>query len=297
MSDITLTKFDDFYMVDITGWNTSGIYMNGELLNVGVTGKRFTVKDRPRFARKNSVVRVTHWVNVDDPDVTLSIQEYQTRLDELSDYEFDEDDDHYQFDSLEAEFAYRKFKASWKQVHVTHDTLVEMDVIERHGMLQGEDFIEPMFCYDSSKPDLMIYNRVSNIMHHLDEMSKKHDLEWQRETHSGIYYWKLNGRYVFTNNETFKLKSEKSTGTLEQCRAMRDADAKLIRSTLYGAITPAHQLADIMIHDLRLKVSSVMDKIGASQNTRTARERNNELDVAKKLCRELIECFNNIDTK
>lgn len=294
MSDITLTKFDDFYMVDITTYNSSNIYLNGKPLDMAATGKRFTVKQYPQFTRRNTQSFITEWVNVEDSDHTMSPQRYQVELELLLAGAEEDDDGDLVFSKLEAEFAYRKFKAMWKPVSEVKESFTQMTVTERHGMLNGEDFIEPMFCYDSNKPDLMVYNRSANIMHHFEEMTKKYDLKWARESHSGIYYWKLNGKYVFSNNETFKLKNGTSTGTLAHCRAMRDADTKLVRSTIYGAITPADQLPQYAINDLRVKVSSAIGKIEDAERSRTSRERSSHIEVARKLLGEAVQVFNNV---
>lgn len=161
----------------------------------------------------------------------------------------DEDGDKtYRWNSLDDEFAYRKFAETWKPIYKNVESIGDpLRFTEVSTVLNtGNKFITSMFLNGSSKDvQLFEYNRhlalldiVYNCFKELNMEFKgdtsysqtKNQKIWGNSTHSCIEYVTAFGSYIFTN--TYKNTQTKITGKLEDLIKRYNEDKRNIESII-----------------------------------------------------------------
>lgn len=168
----------------------------------------------------------------------------------LSKRVYDEEEYQHTWESLDDEFNYRKFIASYdrvfKTVYFEEEVLIEeiKDVVLetdnpfiKSGFVLGEGFSN-FNVYTYLRPQAVmqiVRDKMKSLgAEYLGEASGFTDktegkLAWTTSTHSGIRYAKFAGRYLFS--DSWNIKSNRR-GTLEQTISYYEEDKKLLESII-----------------------------------------------------------------
>lgn len=158
-------------------------------------------------------------------DDVLSVEGYNDFINQFrSSYTEDEDGDKY-WNSLDDEFAYRKFVAQWKPKYKEETTYSEPLLIDRSHIRQdsGNPYIVAGFLTGRSDVPLYSYNRSNAVASILAKKFESLGMEfkeglsygategkkvWSNSTHSGLEYVTAFGKYIIGKNLVPKTRGE-----------------------------------------------------------------------------------------
>lgn len=179
----------------------------------------------------------------------------------------EEEDGHYEWASLEDEFAYRKFIQDWTPVTTVVEEISEplsFGEILNVKVDTGCPYIQSEFSLGNDT-DLYVYHQGSAWAGITDEVFKELGMEftaglnynqtankkiWSNSTHSGIRYVTAFNTYVF--DDTFKTPFNRR-GTLKECMALYEADKKRIKERIVDKYKEHFGRAGNIDHQLLLK--------------------------------------------
>lgn len=222
--------------------------IDGKLISVDdYNKKRVKVKDLNNIRKVNNNIVIDYYLNQED-DSRITVSEYEDKLKELNShrtYKGDWDENG-EWNSLEDEYNYRKFKLVWKQITKTVQSISEPILVEEVKTIYdtGNKFIKNAFLNGNSQCDLFIYLRKDAWLHIVKEcfdelkmeyfddcgyLATKNRKIWGNSTHSGIKYVVAFGEYIF--DDRFKEPSNLK-GTLEDMRNTYKKDRESIRKII-----------------------------------------------------------------
>ena len=195
--------------------------------------------------------RIPHrYVNKDSLE-EITFTSYKDKLNKLLEKTTDRCDyGEMEWESLEDEFAYRKFVSShetlYKTVYEEEEIVVEK--IKEVSLETGNPFIKSLFCegHKYHEIDVFEYDRPSAckdiLKNKMKELGVKYigdrswingndlrEKEWDNSSHSGIRFARLSGKYIFGREWEIKHSPK---GTLENMRGMYAKDKKAIEETV-----------------------------------------------------------------
>jgi hypothetical protein len=160
------------------------------------TKKQVSVKDVNdiRLVTKKNVL--THYE--DNNGSTISVGIYNEELNLLCGSCVTVDDDELYFDTLEEEFAYRKFKQRWMPVYRTDTTISEPLGVDKTELVQdtGNPFIVAGFLTGAADAPLYSYSRTRAMKCLVHQKFKSLGMEY----HEGINYSRTEGQKVYGNS-------------------------------------------------------------------------------------------------
>ena len=189
--------------------------------------------------------RIPHkYVNKDSLE-ELTFTEYNDKVNKLLEKSIDNGDyEEISWESLEDEFAYRKFISSHETLYETiyEEEEIVIEKIKEVTMETGNPFIKSLFCggHDYHEINVFEYDRLSAVKEILKNKMKELGVRyvvdkswfkeeyskekvWDNPNHSGIRFARLNGKYIFGRRWEIKHSSK---GTLENMRDMYEKDKK-----------------------------------------------------------------------
>lgn len=158
-------------------------------------------------------------------DDVLSVEGYNDFINQFrNSYTEDEDGDKY-WNSLDDEFAYRKFVAQWKPKYKEETTYSAPLLIDRSHIRQdsGNPYIVAGFLTGRSDVPLYSYNRSNAVASMLAKKFESLGMEfkeglsysqtegkkvWSNSTHSGLEYVTAFGKYIIGKNLVPKTRGE-----------------------------------------------------------------------------------------
>lgn len=157
-------------------------------------------------------------------DTVLSVEAYDDSLQELH-KNGPEDDRDFVWNTLEDEFAYRKFTSQWKAQYKEEVTYSEPLLIDRSHIRQdsGNPYIVAGFLTGRSDVPLYSYNRSNAVASMLAKKFGSLGMEfkegvsygategkkvWGNSTHSGLEYVTAFGKYIIGKNLVPKTRGE-----------------------------------------------------------------------------------------
>jgi len=231
----------EIYLITKPSYGTDTHYIN-DIPVKSIDGQIFTSKIKPVITNKYNKAVFKGWHNP-KTDETISSEEYKIRLNKLATKgtlieNEDDDDEELVFDDITAEVAYKHFKRDWNSTYGYDPVEEEISYTTLRGMVDSnENYIVSMLSLDSSKADLFSYNSAKHLFDLFSKFKEENtQYKYDVPTHSGLYYVKINGKYIFSNNPLFKLEGKTSIGTLEQCKTNRDANEKAFKIALNSAL-------------------------------------------------------------
>lgn len=249
------------------------------------TGKVFETKgevtvddfeDLLKLTPKTRVKEVKH----KETEETISEVEYLEREKELlSKRIYDEQEYIYNWISLDDEFNYRKFIASYEKVYETYyaEEQILVEDIKTVQLDTNHPFIKSKFQNSGEISDVCVYNKPaayhSILKEKMDEIGAKYipdqstfstasqgKLEWTNSTHSCIRYVKFAGDYLFSDGYDIK---HSPVGTFEKLELEYNNDRQKIRKTIQDKYLLKFGKFD---EDKSPKVLEAMSKISTALN-------------------------------
>lgn len=181
-------------------------------------------------------------------DDILSVEAYNDLLQSLAKFTTFEgaDEDERTWNSLEDEFAYRKFTSQWKPKYKEETTYSEPLLIDRSHIRQdsGNPYIVAGFLTGRSDVPLYSYSRSNAVASILAKKFKSLGMEfkeglsysqtegkkvWSNSTHSGLEYVTAFGKYIIGKNLVTKTRGE-FKGSFEYLENIYKEDKKWIEN-------------------------------------------------------------------
>lgn len=183
-------------------------------------------------------------------DDVLSVEAYNDSLQELAKFTtFDgADEDERTWNSLEDEFAHRKFVSQWKAKYKEEITYSEPLLIDRSHIRQdsGNPYIVAGFLTGRSDVPLYSYNRSNAVASMLAKKFESLGMEfkeglsysqtegkklWSNSTHSGLEYVTAFGKYIIGKNLVPKTRGE-FKGSFEHLEKIYKEDKQWIEDLI-----------------------------------------------------------------
>ena len=211
--------------------------------------REIAVKDLENIRAISTVAHKTHYVS--ESGETLSVDDYQEQLLKLSKYSTSDvlaDEDEITWDSLEDEFAYRKFKQTWKAVYKKETVYSEHMLVDKTHIRQdtGNPYIVAGYLTGRADVPLYSYSRTQAIHNLVSDKFKSLGMDfvkgvsysategkkiWGNSDHSGIEYLVAFGKYTIGKNLVSKTRGE-FKGSLEQLQKTFQEDKKWIENLI-----------------------------------------------------------------
>lgn len=210
--------------------------------------REIAVKDLENIRAISTVAHKTHYVS--ESGETMAVDDYQEQLIKLSKYStFDgADEDEHTWDSLEDEFAYRKFKQTWKAVYKKETVYSEPMLVDKTHIRQdtGNPYIVAGYLTGRTDVPLYSYSRTQAMYHLVSEKFKSLGMDfvkgvsyggtegkkvWGNSDHSGLEYLVAFGKYIIGKNLVAKTRGE-FKGSLEQLQKTFQEDKKWIENLI-----------------------------------------------------------------
>ena len=237
-----------------------------------VNNKQYTVSNyqtdklnsllKPEIFKVNKSTKIKYYENVSEPKMhKLGIDAYQHDLSMLkSKKSCDGEDGEICFDKLEDEFAYKKFLRDWKPVYEEVVSKEKVDIEIRHAMLDtGNEFIKPLFCVDSTKPELVQVMFAAFQMKVVKDWCNKYVPDaYEIPSHSHLEYTKISGQYVFTGTKTeFNGQYPVRVMHYDEAVKLLDNEKKKIEGILYSLLCKINAIPDVTVKQLIDEIQNV----------------------------------------
>lgn len=174
------------------------------------------------------------------------------------------------FAKLEDEFEYKKFLRDWKPAYELITTKEQFQTEVRHAMLDtGNEYIKPMFCIDSTKPELVQVFFASYQMKVVKDWCNKHVLgNYEIPTHSHLEYAKIAGKYVF-NGSRSEFNGQNSVRSMhyEDAVKLLDNEKKKLEGMLYAVLCSIKAIPDVSVKELIDEIEAVRKYVGEKAYT------------------------------
>jgi len=206
--------------------------------------------DDIRIITKSKII--THYV--DSKENMINPEQYEEdRQTLLKNAVWDEDSEEYNWNTLEDEFAYRKYMQQWKPVHKELTEYSEPLLTDKTHIRKdtGNPYIVSGFMTGQANTPLYSYSRTSAMTDMLKKKFESLGMEfkegvsysategkkvWSNSNHSHLEYVTAFGKYVFNKQVLSKMKGE-FKGDLEYLTKIYEEDKKWLDEyiqTLYN---------------------------------------------------------------
>lgn len=237
-----------------------------------VNNKKYTVSNyqpdklnsllEPEIFKVNKSTKIKYYENVSEPNMhKIAVDAYSQNLSALIGFAiWSESDEEYRFEKLEDEFAYKKFLRDWKPVYEEVISKEKVDIEIRHAMLDtGNEFIKPLFCVDSTKPELVQVMFATYQMKVVKDWCNKHVPDaYEIPNHSHLEYAKISGQYVFTGTKTeFNGQYPIRVMHYDEAVKLLDNEKKKIEGILYSLLCKIKAIPDVTVKQLIDEIQNV----------------------------------------
>lgn len=181
-------------------------------------------------------------------DDVLSVEGYNDFINQFSNSYTEDEDGNKDWNSLDDEFAYRKFVSQWKAKYKEETTYSEPLLIDRSHIRQdsGNPYIVAGFLTGRSDVPLYSYNRSNAVASMLAKKFERLGMEfkeglsysqtegkklWSNSTHSGLEYVTAFGKYIIGKNLVPKTRGE-FKGSFEYLENIYKEDKKWIEDLI-----------------------------------------------------------------
>lgn len=240
--------------VELTDIDVKFVYLppgryliDDEIVNVnGYNKQKVPVKNINDIRIVTANRFISYYMNEDEKIIKPS--EYKEQKDVLlSKSKYDDEYDEATWDSLEDEFAYKKFLQNWKPIYKTVQEIsdpIKVEVV-KSKITSKHKYIKNMFSLGNSEDvDLFVYDRYSaclNIVRdkfeslgmkyaeNIHRNSTIHKKIWSNSTHSCIEYVIAFGTYIFDGTWDIKYSPR---GTFEDLEAQYNKDKKILEDII-----------------------------------------------------------------
>jgi hypothetical protein len=226
----------------------TGTYkIDGEIVNINggyYSYQKVAVKD---FNNIRLVEQNTYIENYTNGTDFISVEDYENSIQDLLSKQKIDEFENFEWNSLEDEFAYKKFKQVWQPIKKTMQSISEPIEVEvtKIKYNTGNKYIESCFFNGSDeKLDLFVYNRPNAVQDIVSECftelgmvyeegknygSTQDRKIWSNSTHSCIRYVVAFGTYVFGDGWDISYCPK---GTLQDMRKRYEEDRVTLRNII-----------------------------------------------------------------
>jgi len=226
-------KESDYYSVELN----SGIYLiDGETVEIkGYSTQKVQVKDVNNIIPLLKTSIISYYLRNGNEEVNVVdfIEEKLKLLSKRTNIGFDEDNGHseYKWNSLDDEFAYRKFEQIHQPIRkevITKGDPLPVEIVESQ-IETGNEFIKSDYINGGKDPLLFTYNRMGATLKIVSDKFKELGMEfkdkldvaqtknqkiWGNSTHSHIRYVTAFGTYIFNDSWDIKFNPRGSVSDL-----------------------------------------------------------------------------------
>jgi len=224
-----------------------------------------TTSSVPVIQVPNSISELVGWE--DTEGATLSVEKYKEARNQLSWHDTDGD---VSFDSLEDEYAYKKFISKWKPKYNRSEILTDIELDIQRCMLDcGSNYITSLFSLDTNQAQLVKLDRLRLQCDTLISWASENKVQIDVPTHSGLKFTKINNKYVFDevqNGIYYDGNNPVLTMTLQDALAKEKVIKSEMFSILNSVITPASSLSSVMLIDVQRKLQEI---VGLAQQNKS----------------------------
>lgn len=270
-------KFNEseYYSIELP----KGMYeVDGKVIEVSTfSGEKVQVKNI------NNIIPITRkdvihfYVN---GDTQLSVEEYNTQLQKLLSHSIQDEDGYRSWDSLEDEFAYRKFISShspiYRNIETRGDTL-SIEIVES-AINSGNPYISSDYINGGKDPLLFIYNRYSAVNDIVSNKFKELGMTfsgkcsyeetnnkkiWGNSTHSGVRFVVAFNKYPLQDKWEIKYNPR---GTLSQLLVLYNKDKEELENILqtnYNIHFGKFEEKELTIRDILSKLNNCKNRLSS----------------------------------
>lgn len=270
-------KFNEseYYSIELP----RGMYeVDGKVIEVSTfSGEKVQVKNI------NNIIPITRkdvihfYVN---GDTQLSVEEYNTQSQKLLFHSIQDEDGYRSWDSLEDEFAYRKFISShspiYRNIETRGDTL-SIEIVES-VINSGNPYISSDYINGGKDPLLFIYNRYSAVNDIVSNKFKELGMTfsgdcsygetnnkkiWGNSTHSGVRFVVAFNKYPLGDEWEIKYNPR---GTLSQLLVSYNKDKEELENILqtnYNIHFGKFEEKELIIRDILSKLNNCKNRLSS----------------------------------
>jgi len=218
-------------------------------------------------------------------DFVLSANEYNDLRSELVKETLVVDDEvgtSLEWESLEAEFAYRKFIGQWKPKYQVNTTYSEPLLVDRTHIRQdtGNPYIKAGFLTGQADTPLYSYSRTNAVADMLHKKFESLGMEfkegisyaqtegkklWSNSKNSGLEYVTAFGKYIFTRTHLPKTRGE-FKGSLDHLTKIYEEDKKWIEDhiqTAYNLHFRNESASGVLLKDVYDGVKTALSSVNS----------------------------------
>jgi t-SNARE complex subunit (syntaxin) len=195
-----------------------------------------------KITHRNSL---SHYTNKEDETITLTVQEWQEQNETLRTH-LGGDEDYPQWDSLDAEFAWRKFNDTWSAVYKKETTIISVPFrIVDLGAGPMPPYTKPNYLLmgDKITDAIGLYTYSPKIIELVESIGEKYGFirveykVWNDDSTKGykwstdrneVSYMKINGSYAPQRDTLKPLKG--CIGTAEECMIAHNKNVAAIEA-------------------------------------------------------------------
>lgn len=276
-----------------------------------VNNKKYTVSNyqpdklnsllEPEIFKVNKSTKIKYYENVSEPNMhKIAVDAYSQSLSALIGFAiWSESDEEYRFEKLEDEFAYKKFLRDWKPVYEEVISKEKVDIEIRHAMLDtGNEFIKPLFCVDSTKPELVQVMFAAYQMKVVKDWCNKHVPDaYEIPNHSHLEYAKISGQYVFTGTKTeFNGQYPIRVMHYDEAVKLLDNEKKKIEGILYSLLCKIKAIPDVTVKQLIDEIQNVRRYVSEKAYTNKVSKITMSNEIMKDL-QKIVTRLQNLSTE
>jgi hypothetical protein len=186
---------------------------------------------------------------------TLSPDEYKKKKSELLINSNRDCDDDLYFSSIDDEYNYKKFERDWKPKYKEELTYENVELEINHMMLDtGSKYIQALFCFDTTQPNLVKFDRLAYQKDLLRSLCLKYNCALDIPSHSGLKFAKINSNYCFTNDALYSDLNPIETLMYDAATKRMKYIENELTNNILAIITP---LNEFKVHDVINKINSL----------------------------------------
>ncbi len=263
MDKIIVTYFTDkdFYYFNLPygEWVVNG----KEYTNQNYKSEQITSKEEPVIFKIERKTHITKYKNVNENTICLSTSAYEDSLERhKSKGKWCNLDEIYVFESLEDEFAYKKFLRDWKPVAEQQILKHRVETEIRHAMIEHDSpFIKSLFCIDQERPELVQVEFARFQKYIVEAWLKEHNVtDYDFPNHSHLEYFKMGKTYVFTNSGTrneYNGQNPVRVMSYRDAEELLESEKKKIEGKLYSVLCSLREIPDVNVRQVITEIEAV----------------------------------------
>lgn len=271
-------------------------FIDNEVVTTTYQNNKVQIKDINNVYKIEESRVINHYINGDKILLNEEYVDIKLRL------ENKRIKDEYEWETLNDEFAYRKFIELWKPVYETISIKNRIDVeVEKTVLNSKIPFIVNYFTNDKSETTLYQYNRIfalstiiRNKFTELGIMYKddakyddtKNEKIWSNSTHSGIEYLRAFNKYICP--EEYKRIIPNYNNTLKNCEELYYKDKDFWEDYIQTQYNVAYGKIQLNEDIMRNVLISLKGSLRNLKDVKTKGNSHNDLAFAVKSLKEGI---------